>query len=86
MTRMHTLHLETTFDDGHTTAWDYDQPGPAAEAHAALAARWKAAGAVFDQDKAGLRLTRHYPDADRGGPYTDVITHVDWAEEVAGGE
>lgn len=73
---LHTLHVETRFDDGHVRTWATDQPGPATDAHAALAARWKAAGYDFDRDPAALTLTRHIPDLERGGPYAEVITHI----------
>ena len=77
---MHTLSIETTFDDGHVSTWAYDQPGLAKDAHGALAMRWRAAGATFTRDDASLTLTRHYPDLDRGGPYTDVIRHIPWED------
>lgn len=73
----HQLHIETTFDDGHVRTWDYEQPGSAADAHAALAARWKSAGYTFERDRKALQLTRRIEDEDRGGPYVDVITHAD---------
>lgn len=76
----HQLAVTTTFDDGHTATWTYDQPGTADDAHDRLAARWKAAGATFERDRKALRLTRCYPEVERGGPYTDVVTHADIGE------
>ena len=77
----HTLHITTTHDDGRTSEWAYDQPGPAADAHEQLVKRWKAARLEFTRDRAALTITRHYPDPDRGGPYTDTIRHIPWNEE-----
>ena len=77
----HILRIESTWDDGHKkSSWFYIQPGPAREAHSALARRWKKARAHFTRDQATLTLTRHYDHPEIGG-YTDVITHEPMGDE-----
>lgn len=71
----YTLHIASTFDDGHTSQWAYDhQPGTAKDAHDALAKRWQAAG--YDFTRSGLTLTRSRVDPELG-PYVDVITYIE---------
>lgn len=71
----YTLHIASTFDDGHTSEWAYDNlPGTAKDAHADLTKRWRAAGYDFTRDGLTLTRARHDPEL---GPYVDVITYLE---------
>lgn len=78
-TGRHRLACTTTYDDGHVKTWHCVQPGTAQDAHAQLAARWRAAGAAFQRDRVALLLRREYEITARGITvrYVDEITHQD---------
>jgi hypothetical protein len=79
---MHTLHIVTTYNDGHVDKHAYERQGEAQAAHDALAARWKSAGATFTRDRRARTLTRGYSITHEGESlnYVDQITHIAWED------